>query len=80
MQVGSSLEDVERDHILQVLGETGWVLGGSAGAARRLGLPRTTLISKMKKLGLRGARLSGQTRVSQPVSPNRPATALPSYA
>ena len=51
---GGTLEDVERDHILQVLGETGWVIGGSAGAARRLGLPRTTLISKMKKLGLRG--------------------------
>jgi formate hydrogenlyase transcriptional activator len=80
MPFGGTLEDVERDHILQVLGETGWVLGGSAGAAHRLGLPRTTLISKMKKLGLRGARLSGQTRVSQTVSPNLPAMALPSYA
>lgn len=80
MPFGGTLEDVERDHILQVLGETGWVLGGSAGAARRLGLPRTTLISKMKKLGLRGARLSGHDQVSQPVSPNLPAMALPSYA
>jgi len=80
MPCGGTLEDVERDHILQVLGETGGVVGGSAGAARRLGLPRTTLIAKMKKLGLCGARLSGETRVSQPVSPNRPAMALPSYA
>ncbi len=79
MPCGGTLEDAERDHILQALGETGWVLGGSAGAARRLGLPRTTLISKMKKLGLRG-RLSGHDPVSQPVSPNRPAMALPSYA
>lgn len=79
MPFGGTLEDAERDHILQTLGETGWVLGGSAGAARRLGLPRTTLISKMKKLGLRG-RLSGPDQVSQPVSPNRPVMALPSYA
>jgi formate hydrogenlyase transcriptional activator len=80
MPFGGTLEDVERDHILQVLGETGWVLGGSAGAARRLGLPRTTLIAKMKKLGLRRARLSGHDQASQPVSPNLPAMALPSYA
>jgi formate hydrogenlyase transcriptional activator len=66
----ATLEEVECDHILEVLDDTEWVLGGPAGAARRLGLPRTTLISKMKKLGLRGrfgARVSGQGRVSQPV-------------
>jgi formate hydrogenlyase transcriptional activator len=80
MPFGGTLEDAERDHILHALGETGWVLGGSAGAARRLGLPRTTLISKMKKLGLRGPRFSGETPVSQPVSPNPPEMALPFYA
>lgn len=80
MPFGGTLEDAERDHILHILGETGWVLGGSAGAARRLGLPRTTLISKMKKLNLRGARLSGHDQVSQPVSPNLPEMALPSSA
>jgi len=34
------------------LQETGWVIGGPAGAAVRLGLKRTTLIAKMKKLGI----------------------------
>jgi len=47
-----TLEDAEREHILQVLRETDWVLGGAAGAAARLGLPRTTLIYKMRRLGI----------------------------
>ena len=38
--------------ILQALQATGWVIGGSSGAAARLGLKRTTLIAKMKKLGI----------------------------
>jgi len=37
---------------LQALWEAGWVIGGSGGAADRLGLKRTTLIAKMKKLGI----------------------------
>jgi formate hydrogenlyase transcriptional activator len=47
-----TLADAERDHILAVLRETGWVLGGPNGAAARLGMKRTTLQSKMKKLGI----------------------------
>jgi formate hydrogenlyase transcriptional activator len=47
-----TLADAEREHILGVLRETGWVLGGSNGAAARLGMKRTTLQSKMKKLGI----------------------------
>ncbi len=47
-----TLADAERDHILAVLRETGWVLGGPTGAAARLGMKRTTLQSKMKKLGI----------------------------
>ncbi|MBV8235111.1 MAG: sigma 54-interacting transcriptional regulator [Acidimicrobiia bacterium] len=47
-----TLADAERDHILGVLRETGWVLGGPGGAAARLGMKRTTLQSKMKKLGI----------------------------
>ena len=46
----TTLEGIERDHILQVLRETKWVIGGPAGAAARLDMKRTTLISKMKKL------------------------------
>jgi formate hydrogenlyase transcriptional activator len=47
-----TLADAERDHILGVLRDTGWVLGGPDGAAARLGMKRTTLQSKMKKLGI----------------------------
>lgn len=48
----ATLIDVERDHILKVLAETGGMVGGPRGAASRLGLPRTTLIYKMRKLGI----------------------------
>jgi formate hydrogenlyase transcriptional activator len=51
-RAGATLADAERDHILGVLRETGWVLGGPNGAAARLAMKRTTLQSKMKKLGL----------------------------
>ncbi len=47
-----SLAEAEREHILHALGETDWVLGGPKGAAARLGMKRTTLQSKMKKLGI----------------------------
>ena len=45
-----SLEDVEREHILVVLEETGWRVSGERGAAKILGLKRTTLEARMKKL------------------------------
>jgi formate hydrogenlyase transcriptional activator len=54
-----SLSDSMRSLILQTLEDTGWVVGGPEGAAARLGLPRTTLISKMKKLRLSRPRASG---------------------
>jgi len=47
-----TFSDCTRSLILQTLEDTGWMIGGSDGAAARLGLPRTTLISKMKKLGI----------------------------
>jgi transcriptional regulator with GAF, ATPase, and Fis domain len=47
-----TLEQAECEHILKTLKETNWVLGGPKGAAERLGLKRTTLISKMRRLGL----------------------------
>lgn len=49
----TSLVDIERQHILQVLSETGWRISGPAGAAARLGMKRTTLQSRMQKLGIR---------------------------
>ena len=47
-----TLEEAERSHILETLLQTGGVVGGPNGAAGRLGMPRTTLISKMKRLGV----------------------------
>jgi formate hydrogenlyase transcriptional activator len=47
-----SLEEAEREHILRVLRECKGVIGGQKGAAARLGLKRTTLNSKMRKLGI----------------------------
>ena len=47
-----TLNDAERRHIIAVLNETGWVLGGKNGAAERLGLKRPTLQFRMKKLGI----------------------------
>jgi len=47
-----TLSDSTRAVILQALRATGWVIGGPGGAAARLGLKRTTLIAKMKKLGI----------------------------
>jgi formate hydrogenlyase transcriptional activator len=48
----NTLMDSTRVAILQALRAAGWVVGGSGGAAVRLGLKRTTLIAKMKKLGI----------------------------
>lgn len=47
-----TLADAEREHILKVLEESNWVLGGKFGAAARLGIKRTTLIGRMRKQGL----------------------------
>jgi formate hydrogenlyase transcriptional activator len=47
-----TLEAAERKHILAVLEETQWVLGGAHGAAARLGLKRSTLQFRMRKLGI----------------------------
>ena len=47
-----TLEEAEREAILRALGETNWVLAGPRGAAARLGMKRTTLQSRMQKLGI----------------------------
>jgi formate hydrogenlyase transcriptional activator len=47
-----TFSDLVRSLILRTLEDTGWLIGGPDGAAARLGLPRTSLISKMKKLGI----------------------------
>jgi formate hydrogenlyase transcriptional activator len=47
-----TLADADRAHIRATLRETNWVVGGQHGAAARLGMKRTTLIARMRKLGL----------------------------
>ena len=51
-----TLDDATRDHVLQTLEETRWVVGGRHGAAARLGIARTTLIAKMRRLGIELSR------------------------
>jgi len=46
------LDDVEREHIIEVLKQTGWKISGEKGAAKILGLNATTLEARMKKLGI----------------------------
>jgi formate hydrogenlyase transcriptional activator len=48
----ATLESLEREHILRVLRETGGVISGLRGAAARLGMKRTTLQSRMQKMGI----------------------------
>jgi formate hydrogenlyase transcriptional activator len=65
-----TLEDAERSHILQTLRQTGGVVGGPDGAAARLGLRRTTLISMMRRLGINRGQSSAL--------PVRPVASVPS--
>jgi formate hydrogenlyase transcriptional activator len=65
-----TLADAEREHILEALRQTDGLIGGSQGAATRLGLPRTTLVYKMRKLGIE-ARRSHRSRSVQPIGDAR---------
>src|SRR5262249_28998623 len=63
------LAQVQRDHILRVLEASDWVVGGPNGAAMRLGMKRTTLVSKMRKLRInRPTASANKTTVSSPVA------------
>ncbi|HTU35752.1 MAG TPA: sigma 54-interacting transcriptional regulator [Candidatus Acidoferrum sp.] len=52
-----TLAEAERVHILEALRQVNWVVAGRNGAASRLGLPRTTLIYRMRKLGIKAERV-----------------------
>jgi transcriptional regulator with GAF, ATPase, and Fis domain len=59
-----TLADAERAHITATLDKTNWVIGGKHGAAAQLGLPRTTLLARMQRLGISDGvtrRRSGQS-------------------
>jgi len=59
-----TLAEVEHQHILQVLKETNGLVGGRDGAAARLGIPRTTLMYRMRKLGIPVDKFSRSRRNS----------------
>ena len=58
----NGLAEVERDHILRALEATNWVIGGQKGAAARLGMKRTSLVYRMKKLCIRRPATVPQNR------------------
>jgi formate hydrogenlyase transcriptional activator len=60
-----TLAEAERTHITATLRETNWVIGGPRGAAAQLGLPRTTLIARMKRLGISSG--TSQVRPAQSI-------------
>ena len=73
-----TLAAAERDHILEALRQTDGTIGGQQGAAARLGLPRTTLVYKMRKLGIdtrRSHRPAG-IQYESPSVPHQMATAV----
>src|SRR5271155_1801959 len=58
----NGLAEVERDHILRALEASHWVIGGQSGAAARLGMKRTSLTYRMKKLRIRRPAAIAQKR------------------
>jgi formate hydrogenlyase transcriptional activator len=48
----STLKELEREHVLQAVRESNWIIGGPNGAAARLGMKRTTLAYRIQKLGI----------------------------
>jgi len=67
----STLEAAERAHIMRVLEEANWIIGGPHGAAARLGIARTTVQSRLKRLGLAVPRAT-ERRSARPVNPVNP--------
>ena len=63
-----TLSEAEREHIMDVLKQTDGLIGGQYGAAARLGLPGTTLLYKMLKLGIE-ARRAHRARSAQHDAP-----------
>jgi transcriptional regulator of acetoin/glycerol metabolism len=62
----TTLRNSEHALILRTLEAVSWVIGGSKGAASRLGLKRTTLIHKMQKLGITRPHLESRENVPVP--------------
>ena len=61
-----TLEDSDRTLILEALEQAGWIIGGPRGAAANLGLKRTTLLAKMRRLGIARPVHQAETDVAAP--------------
>jgi formate hydrogenlyase transcriptional activator len=72
-----TLADADRAHIISALRETNWTVGGRNGAAERLGLLRTTLIAKMRKLGISRATADQYGRCAESAKQLLPGARLP---
>ena len=70
-----TLADANRRHIMEALRETSWVVGGPNGAAAKLGLKRTTLIKKMRNLGIFKEKTKASVRPSTPYRNRTPVEA-----
>jgi formate hydrogenlyase transcriptional activator len=66
--LSTTLMDSERALIVQTLQAVGWVIGGAKGAAARLGLKRTTLISRMSKMGISRPHFQSKQNVMGPAA------------
>jgi formate hydrogenlyase transcriptional activator len=73
-----TLEDADRAYIQATLRETNWVVGGPKGAAARLGMNRTTLISRMRKLGISRATVEQNAQPSSANTEEMPSRLLAS--
>jgi hypothetical protein len=73
-----TLVDAERAHIIAILHETNWVVGGPRGAAAQLGLARTTLIAMMRRLGISNETLPKRAGGQRAGEPDRPFVMVPS--
>ena len=69
--VRSILADVDREQMLRALKEAEGRVGGLDGAAARLGLKRTTFITRMKKLGINGNAVADEEKTSRDISEAR---------
>src|SRR5499433_776546 len=67
----SGLAEVERDHILRALAATNWVIGGRNGAAAHLGMKRTSLVYRMKKLRINRRDVQPSTNSANPSAADR---------
>ncbi len=82
-----TLAEAERAHILETLRQVNWVIAGRNGAASRLGLARTTLIYRMRKLGIKaenihsiGKAVDGPTQAANHRGPFVPQSAFSTAA